>query len=202
VIRVLLADDEELIRAALAVLLDLERDIEVVAQARDGRSAIESALRHRPDVAVMDLEMPVLDGMQAAAELERVRPECATVILTGRGRPVHMAAALRAGARAFVVKGAPASTLADVIRRVHEGGRYVDPVLAAEALTIPASPLTERETEVLQLTGDGLDVGGVAARLHLARGTVRNLLISVRLKLDAASSHDAARIARDAGWIR
>jgi two-component system response regulator DesR len=113
-----------------------------------------------------------------------------------------MAAALRAGARAFVVKGAPASTLADVIRRVHEGGRYVDPVLAAEALTIPASPLTERETEVLQLTGDGLDVGGVAARLHLARGTVRNLLISVRLKLDAASSPDAARIARDAGWIR
>ncbi len=201
-IRVLLADDEEMIRTALGHLLELETDIEIVAQVGDGRAAVESALLHRPDVAVLDLEMPRLDGIRTAAELARARPECACIILTGRGRPVHMSAALAAGAHAFVVKGARASTLADVIRRVHEGGRYVDPVLAADALTIPPTPLTQRETDVLQLTSDGFDTAGIAARLHLARGTVRNLLIAIRLKLDATTSADAARIARDAGWIR
>lgn len=201
-IRVLIADDEELIRVALGHLLDLETDMEVVAYAGDGRAAVEQSLLHRPDVAVLDLEMPRLDGMRAAEELARALPECAAVILTGRGRPVHMAAALRAGARAFVVKGAPASTLADVIRRVRDGERYVDPALAAEALTVPPSPLTTRETEVLQLTADGRDLGAVASSLHLARGTVRNLLLAVRVKLDAGSSVDAVRIARDAGWIR
>ncbi|WP_309102883.1 response regulator transcription factor [Microbacterium sp.] len=201
-IRVLLADDEEMIRTALGHLLELEPDIQIVAHVGDGRAAIEAARLHRPDVAVLDLEMPRLDGIQTAAELARALPDCACIILTGRGRPVHMSAALAAGAQAFVVKGARASTLADVIRRVHEGGRYVDPVLAADALTIPSSPLTQRESDVLQLASDGLDTAAIASRLHLARGTVRNLLIGIRVKLDAATSLDAARIARDAGWIR
>ncbi|WP_214467544.1 response regulator transcription factor [Microbacterium flavescens] len=200
-IRVLLADDEDLIRVALSHLLDLEQDIEVVAHAADGRAAVEQARRHRPDVAVVDLEMPALDGIETAAELRRAHPGCIVVILTGRGRPVHMSAALRAGAQAFVVKGAPASTLADVIRRAHDGQRYVDPALAAEALALPPSPLTDRELEVLRLTADGLDAAAVAGRLHLARGTVRNLLTAIRIKLNANSSSDAVRLARDSGWI-
>lgn len=200
-IRVLLADDEDLIRVALAHLLELEDDIEVVAHAADGRAAVEQARRHRPDVAVVDLEMPELDGIETAAELTRAQPGCAVVILTGRGRPMHMAAALRAGALAFVVKGAAASTLSDVIRRVRDGQRYVDPILAAEALTLPPSPLTDRELDILRLTADGLEPAAVAARLHLARGTIRNLLAGIRGKLNANSAHEAVRLARDAGWI-
>jgi len=200
-IRVLVADDEELIRVALAQLLGLEDDLEVVAQAPDGRAAVDAALRFRPDVAVVDLEMPRLDGMQVAAELGRALPQCGVVILTGRGRPVHLQRALAAGARGFVVKGAPASSLADVIRRVHDGQRYVDPSLAADALAAPPSPLTERELEVLRLVADGWDSAGIAARAHLAPGTVRNYLASIQSKLGAADRHHAARLARDAGWM-
>ncbi|MEV1130086.1 response regulator transcription factor [Agromyces sp. NPDC049794] len=200
-IRVLVADDEELIRVALAQLLDLEEDLEVVAQATDGRNALDAALRHRPDVAVVDLEMPALDGMQVAAELSRSLATCSVVILTGRGRPAHLQQALAAGARGFLAKGAPASALADVIRRVHDGQRYVDPALAAAALAIPPSPLTERELEVLRLVAEGWDNAGIAARAHLAPGTVRNYLASVQAKLGASDRHHAARLARDAGWI-
>lgn len=141
-IRVLLADDEELIRTALAALLDLEDDLTVVAQAADGEAAVTAALAYRPDVAVVDLAMPRRDGFQVAAELARALPACAVVILTGQGRPPHLARALTAGARGFLPKGAPGGALADVIRRVHAGGRYVDPALAADALTIPPCPLT------------------------------------------------------------
>ncbi|QEW02042.1 response regulator transcription factor [Microbacterium lushaniae] len=200
-IRVLIADDEELIRVALAQLLNLEDDVDVVAQAADGRDAVESAARHRPDVAVVDLDMPRLDGMGVAAELARALPTCRTVILTGRGRPVHLPAALAAGARGFVVKGASAATLADVIRRVHGGQRYVDPALAADALSLPPSPLTERERDVLRLAARGMDVAGIALRLHLARGTVRNVLTACRQKLGSVTVADAARDAEASGWI-
>ncbi|PWU54791.1 DNA-binding response regulator [Micromonospora globispora] len=200
-IRVLLADDEELIRLALAALLDLEADIEVVGQAADGRSAVTAALAHRPDVAVVDLEMPPPGGIQVAAELARVLPACAVVILTGHGRPAHLRQALTAGARGFLPKGAPGGALADVIRRVHSGARYVDPSLAADALTLPECPLTPRELETLRLAEYGTPVAVIARRTHLAAGTVRNHLAACVQKLGAAGRADAIRIAREAGWL-
>jgi two-component system response regulator DesR len=200
-IRVLLADDEELIRVALSQLLSLEDDITVVTEAPDGRAAVDGALAHRPDVAVVDLEMPELDGMGVAAELNRVLPTCRIVLLTGRGRPAHLRRALDAGARGFVVKGAPASVLADVVRRVARGERYVDPQLAADALTALACPLSERELEVLRFAAEDLPPRAIAARLHLAEGTVRNHLAAIQAKLGAVDRFIAARIARDAGWI-
>ncbi|MET7971121.1 response regulator transcription factor [Micromonospora sp. NPDC005305] len=200
-IRVLLADDEELIRLALAALLDLEPDLEVVAHAADGRAALAAALAHRPDVAVLDLEMPPPGGVQVAAELARVLPGCATVILTGHGRPAHLRPALTAGARGFLAKGAPGGALADVIRRVHAGARYVDPALAADALTLPECPLTPRELETLRLAELGTPVAVIARRTHLAAGTVRNHLAACVQKLGAADRAAAVRRAREAGWL-
>src|SRR5215211_214674 len=141
-IRVLTADDEELIREALVALLERETDIEVVATAADGRQAVDRALAHRPDVAVVDLQMPVLDGVGVVTALSRQLPACAGVILTGHARPHLLRQALTSGARGFLAKGAPSTALADVVRRVHEGQRYVDPILAADALTAAPSPLT------------------------------------------------------------
>ncbi|MCW3815157.1 response regulator transcription factor [Micromonospora sp. DR5-3] len=200
-IRVLLADDEELIRLALAALLDLEPDLEVVAHAADGRAAVTAALAHRPDVAVLDLEMPPPGGIQATAELARVLPGCAVVILTGHGRPGHLRPALAAGARGFLPKGAPGGALADVIRRVHSGARYVDPALAADALALPDCPLTGRELETLRLAEYGTPVAVIARRTHLAAGTVRNHLAACVQKLGAADRAEAVRIAREAGWL-
>ncbi len=200
-IRVLLAEDEELIRVALAALLDLEGDLEVVAQAADGRAAVDAALAHRPDVAVVDLEMPSLDGLEVTAELIRALPSCAVVILTGRGRPQHLQRALAAGAKGFLPKGASGGALADVIRRVHVGDRYVDPSLAAEALTAPECPLTPRELEVLRLAEDGLPVKVIAQRAHLSNGTVRNYMAAAVNKLGVATRTEAIRIARDNGWL-
>lgn len=200
-IRVLLADDEELIRVALAALLGLETDLEVVAQAADGRGAVEAALAHRPDVAVVDLQMPQLDGLQITAELARTLPSCAVVILTGHGRPPHLSKALAAGAKGFLPKGSPGGTLADVVRRVHAGGRYVDPALAAEALTTPECPLTPRELEVLRLAGYDTPVATIARQAHLSSGTVRNYLAAAVAKLGVASRAEAFRTARDHGWL-
>jgi two-component system, NarL family, response regulator DesR len=201
VIRVLLADDEDLIRSALAALLDLEPDLEVVAQAADGRAAVDAALAARPDVAVADLEMPGLDGMQVAAELARALPSCAVVILTGHGRPPLLRRALEAGARGFLAKGAPGGALADVIRRVHAGGRYVDPALAADALTAPDCPLTPRELEVLRVAGPDTPVSVVARRTSLSAGTVRNYLAAATSKLGVAGRAEAWRTAREHGWV-
>jgi two-component system, NarL family, response regulator DesR len=201
VIKVLLADDEELIRSALAALLDLESDLEVVAQAGDGRAAVELALRYRPDVAVVDLEMPRLDGLGVVAELGRALPSCAAVILTGHGRPPHLKPALEAGAKGFMPKGSPGGALADVIRRVHAGGRYVDPALAADALTAPECPLTERELEVLRLAGTDLPLAEIARRAHLSHGTVRNHMSAIVAKLGAANRSEAYRTAREQGWV-
>ncbi|MFI7576654.1 DNA-binding response regulator [Micromonospora sp. NPDC049497] len=200
-IRVLLADDEELIRTALAALLDLEDDLEVVAQAADGAAAVTAALAHRPDVAVVDLSMPARDGFGVAAELARALPACAVVILTGQGRPPHLARALTAGARGFLPKGAPGGALADVIRRVHSGGRYVDPSLAADALLIPPCPLTPRELETLRLAQDGSPAAAIARRAHLSTGTVRNYLAAAVQKLGVDNRAEAVRAARDAGWL-
>jgi two-component system, NarL family, response regulator DesR len=201
VIRVLLADDEELIRVAVAALLELESDLEVVAQAADGRAAVTEALAHRPDVAVVDLQMPGLDGLGVAAELSRTLPACAVVILTGRGRPALLQRALEAGAKGFLPKGSPGGALADVIRRVHSGGRYVDPALAADALTLPECPLTPRELDVLRYAGSDVPISVVARRVHLSPGTVRNHLTAILAKLGVSSRADATAKARDNGWL-
>ncbi len=200
-IRVLLAEDEELIREALVVLLDRESDIEVVATAADGRRAIDRALAHRPDVAVVDLQMPVVDGIGVVTELGRLLPTCAGVILTGHGRPHVLRRALTSGARGFLAKGAPGTALADVVRRVHQGQRYVDPILAADALTTPPSPLTPREAEVLAAAGEDRPIRDVARAVFLSPGTVRNHLTAITQKLEAVSRAEAHRIARDNGWI-
>lgn len=200
-IRVLLADDEELIRVALAALLSLEPDLEVVAQASDGRAAVDAALAHHPDVAVVDLEMPALDGLHVTAELAKSLPSCAVVILTGRGRPAHLPRALAAGAKGFLPKGSPGGALADVIRRVHAGSRYVDPSLAADALAAPQCPLTPRELDVLRLADYGTPVAVIAKRTHLSHGTVRNYLTAAVHKLGVTSRAEAVRAAQDNGWL-
>jgi len=200
-IRVLVAEDEELIREALVGLLERESDIDVVATAADGRQAIDRALAHRPDVAVVDLQMPVVDGIGVVTELGRVLPACAGVILTGHGRPHVLRQALSSGARGFLAKGAPGTALADVVRRVHEGYRYVDPVLAADVLTAPPSPLTPREGEVLSIAREDRPIREVARRVFLSQGTVRNYLAAATQKLGAGSRAEAYHIARENGWI-
>ncbi|RBP61726.1 LuxR family two component transcriptional regulator [Brevibacterium sanguinis] len=200
-IRVLLAEDDELIRVALSALLDREPDIEVVATAADGRRAVELALTSRPDVAVIDLQMPDLDGLGVVAELSRVVPDCAGVILTGHGSPPVLRRALASGARGFLAKGAAGSALAEAIRRVREGRRYVDPILAAEALTAQPSPLTTREADVLRTARGDRPIREVARALFLTQGTVRNYLAAIRQKLGADSRADAYRIAEDNGWL-
>lgn len=200
-VRVVLGEDEELIREALVGLLAREDDLEVVAAAGDGRRTVEAALAHRPDVVVVDLQMPVLDGLGVVEELVRALPGCRVVILTGHGRPAVLRQALTSGARGFLAKGAPGTALADVVRRVHAGGRYVDPVLAADALTVPPSPLTPRETEVLVAAGEDRPVREVARRLRLSPGTVRNHLSAAAGKLGVHGRTHAYRVAREQGWV-
>ncbi|ANZ41276.1 DNA-binding response regulator [Lentzea guizhouensis] len=198
-IRVLLADDEELIRDALAALLDLEPDLSVVASAGDGRR-VDAALAHRPDVAVVDLQMPVLDGLEVTAELARVLRRARWC--PDRPRPTtHLQQALHAGARGFLPKGSPGGQLADVIRRVHSGSRWVDPALAADALAAPPCPLTQRELEVLRLSEFGTPVADIAARTSLSPGTVRNHLSAAVAKLGVASRGEAFQVAQQHGWL-
>ncbi|WP_026425091.1 response regulator transcription factor [Actinokineospora inagensis] len=197
-IRVVLADDEDLIRGALAALLELESDISVVAQARDGEAAVRAIAEHGPDIAVLDLEMPRLDGIAAA---EAVRRRTAVVIVTRHARPGVLRRALAAGVRGFVPKTTPAARLAAILRDVHQGARYVDSEIAASALTEDACPLTARELEVLRHTRAGGSVLDIAAAVHLAHGTVRNYLSSAMAKLGVTSRHDAARVAWEEGWI-
>jgi two-component system response regulator DesR len=200
-IRLLLADDENLIRSGLAALLDLEDDLEVVAQARTGGEAVAMARAHRPDIAVLDLQMPDLDGIAVAQALAADVPGCGCVIVTSHGRPGHLKRALAAGVRGFLPKTVSAQVLADVVRSVHGGGRYVDPQLAAEAISGGDNPLTAREADVLELAADGAPVEVIARTASLSAGTVRNYLSAAVTKLGAANRHDAARIARDRGWI-
>ncbi len=200
-IRILLADDETLIRDALAGLLGLEEDLEVVATAASGTEAVDAGRRHRPDVAVLDLQMPGLDGIAAAQRLAAEVPGCRTVIVTSHGRPGYLKRALTAGVTGFLPKTVSARVLADVVRQVHGGGRYVDPELAAEAISAGESPLTPREADVLELAADGAGVEEIAQRAHLSPGTVRNYLSAAATKLGAANRHEAVHVARRHGWI-
>lgn len=200
-IRILLADDENLIRDALAMMLGLEEDLEVVAQASSGPEAVAAARRLEPDIAVLDLQMPGLDGIDVAEQLATDVPGCRCLIVTSHGRPGYLKRALAAGVRAFLPKTSNSATLADVVRTVHGGGRFVDPALAAEAISAGDSPLTPREADVLELSADGASVEDIARRAHLSPGTVRNYLSSAGLKLGAANRHEALATAREHGWV-
>ena len=190
-----------MVRGALAALLDLEPDMEVVAEVARGDLVVESALDLRPDVALLDIEMPGKDGLTAAAELRRELPACRVLILTTFGRPGYLRRAMEAGAAGFLMKDAPAKELAVAIRRTMAGERVVDPGLAATALSEGGSPLSEREREVLVAAGGGAGLAEVARGLHLSEGTVRNHLSVAIQKLRARNRVEAARIAEAKGWL-
>jgi two-component system response regulator DesR len=200
-IRLLLADDQALVRGALSALLQLEPDLQVVAEVGRGDEVVETARRTRPDVALLDVEMPGLDGLSAAAELRTAVPQCRVLIVTTFGRPGYLRKALESGASGFVVKDTPARQLADAVRRAHAGLRVVDPTLAVESLTAGASPLTSRETEVLVAARDGGTVADLATALHLSEGTVRNHLSSAIGKTGARTRAEAVRLAEENGWL-
>jgi two-component system response regulator DesR len=200
-VRLLLADDEHLIRGALAALLALEDDLLVVAEAATGAEALAMARAHRPDVAVLDLQMPDSDGVTVATVLRDELPGCRTMIVTSHGLPGHLKRALTAGVRGFVPKTVSAQRLAEIIRTVHAGNRYVDPELAADAISAGDSPLTARESEVLGLAADGAPIAEIAERASLSQGTVRNYLSSAAAKLGAENRHTAVRLARRRGWV-
>ncbi|MFD4192054.1 response regulator transcription factor [Amycolatopsis thermoflava] len=200
-IRLLLADDQELIRQALRVLLDLEPDFEVVASVGRGDEVTAAALEHRPDVALLDIDMPGLDGLAAAAVLAAQVPGCRVIILTTFGRTGYLRRAMEAGAAGFVVKDAPADTLADAIRQVAAGERVVDPALAAATLAAGESPLTARERDVLIAARSGATVAEIAARLYLAEGTVRNYLSGATTKTGTRNRMEALRVADERGWL-
>jgi two-component system response regulator DesR len=201
VIRILLVDDEHLIRTALAQMLDLEDDLEVVAQAGTAVDGLARAREVVPDVAVLDLQLPDEDGITLAERLAEVVPGCRTLIVTSHGRPGYLKRALASGVSGFLPKTSSAATLADVVRTVHAGGRHVDPELAAEAIAAGDSPLTPREADVLDAAADGAQVDEIARRVHLSPGTVRNYLSSAATKLGAANRHEAAAVARRMGWL-
>ena len=200
-IRVLLADDQSLVRGALAALLSLEPDIEVVAELARGDEVL-AAIRHTPvDVALLDVEMPGLDGIAVTELLHREAPEVRSLIVTTFGRPGFLRRALDAGASGFVVKDTPASELADAVRRVHQGLRVVDPELATESLIEGMNPLSDRERETLRFALQGDPVADIANKMNLSVGTVRNYLSAAAGKTGTSSSHQAAVVARDRGWL-
>jgi two-component system response regulator DesR len=200
-IRVLLAEDQTMLRGALAALLDLEPDIAVIAQAGNGREALKLALQCAPDVIVTDIEMPERTGLEVAADLKLAECKARVIILTTFARPGYLRRALDAGARGYLLKERPASELAQAIRRVHSGLRAVDPALAAEAWGADEDPLSDRQRQVLQQAGEGRSTNEIAADLHLSEGTVRNYLSEAIASLGAANRIDAARIARSRGWL-
>ena len=200
-IRVLLADDQALVRGALAALLNLEPDIEVVAQTGDGTDVAALAEEHRVHVALLDIQMPLMDGLEAATRLRSRLPECKVLMVTTFDRPGYLRAAFEAGASGFLVKDTPSAELAAAVRRVHAGGRVVDPGLAAQSLMNGANPLTDREREVLARAQGGLPVAQIAAALFLSVGTVRNHLSNAIGKTGAANRIEAAHLAHERGWI-
>jgi two-component system response regulator DesR len=201
VTRVLLAEDQAMVRGALAALLALEADLEVVAEVGRGDQVLARALEARPDVALLDIEMPGLDGLSAAAQLRAGVPGCRVVILTTFGRPGYLRRAMEAGAVGFLLKDAPAAELADAIRRVARGQRVVDPALALAALSEGANPLSERERETLALAATSGTIADIAGRLGLSEGTVRNHLSAAIQKVGARNRAEAARIAAEKGWL-
>ncbi|GGM69273.1 DNA-binding response regulator [Longimycelium tulufanense] len=200
-IRVLLADDEQLTRDAVAALLDLEPDVEVVARAADGRSALAEARRLQPDVALLDLEMPEQDGIATAEAIGQELPDTRVVIVTRYARPGVLRRALAAGVLGFVPKTASAQSLADAVRQVHAGRRCIDPEVATEALLTGECPLTPRELDVLRASREGLPISAIARQLHLAPGTVRNYISTAMAKLNSESRYEAAQRAWELGWL-
>lgn len=200
-IKVLLAEDMHMVRGALVALLNLEPDIVVVAEVASGDEIIPAARKFQPDVAVIDIDLPGMDGLTAAGQLREKMPECRTLILTSLGRPGTLRRALSARVGGFLLKDAPAAELADAIRGVAAGRRVVDGQLALAAWDSAECPLTMREVEVLRLAADGADAVEIAARLFLSAGTVRNYLTTIVSKLNARNRVDAIRVAREAGWV-
>jgi two-component system, NarL family, response regulator DesR len=200
-IRVLLAEDQSMVREALAALLGLEGDIDVVAQVSRGDQVLPAAREHRVDVALLDIEMPGMNGIDAAAGLRAELPKVKVVIVTTFGRPGYLRRAMEYGADAFLVKDAPAAQLADAVRRVLRGEKVIDPALAAAALAEGADPLTVREREVLRVAAEGSANAEIARTLRLSVGTVRNYLSTIIQKTGARNRSEAVRIAREKGWL-
>jgi two-component system, NarL family, response regulator DesR len=200
-IRLVLADDQALVRGALAALLNLEGDIEVVAEVGRGDEVLEACRANAADVAVLDVEMPGLDGIDATTQIKQNLPDTHVLIVTTFGRPGYLKRALQSGADGFLVKDTPAKQLADAVRRVHAGLRVVDPVLASDSLVTGDSPLTTRESDVLRAARGGDTVAGIAKQLVLSEGTVRNHLSSAIGKTGASTRAEAARIATEYGWL-
>jgi two-component system response regulator DesR len=201
VIRVLIAEDQGMVRGALATLLALERDIDVVAQCARGDEVVTAALAECPDVALLDIEMPGMDGLEAAAQLHRAQPACVIIILTTFGRPGYLRRAMEAGATGFVVKDGPADQLAVSIRRAVAGERVIDTALAAAALSDGSNPLTPRERDVLHAASAGATIASIAKSLFLSQGTVRNYLSSAIQKTGARNRIEAVRAAEQHGWL-
>jgi two-component system response regulator DesR len=199
-IRVVIAEDQSMVLGALAALLEIEPDIEVVAQARDGREALELVRQHRPDVLLTDVEMPVMTGLELAAETAEHEPNTRVVILTTFARAGYLRRALDANVSGYLLKDSPAPELANAVRRVHRGGRVIDPDLAQEAWS-GRDPLTDRQRQVLRLAADGLASNAIASSLNLSHGTVRNYLSDAIAKLGASNRVEAARMAREKGWL-
>jgi two-component system response regulator DesR len=197
---VVLADDEVLLRKALASLLPLEGDITVVAEAVDGADAVRATLSHQPDVLVIDLEMPGVDGLAAVAQIRRVLPDQRILMLTRHARPGVLRSALKLGIQGFASKSAEPAHLAAIIAALHEGRRWIDQDVSAAAI-VDDCPLTDREIDVLRVTSQGYSVAEIAAQLHLAQGTVRNYLSSAMQKTQTRTRHEAARYAREHDWL-
>jgi two-component system response regulator DesR len=201
VIRVLVAEDQALVRGAIVALLGLEPDLEIATEVARGDEVLAAALAHRPDVALLDIEMPGLDGLAACAQLRTSLPSCRVIVVTTFGRPGYLRRAMEAGASGFLLKDAPASQLAEAIRRVAGGGRVVDPALAVEALSEGSNPLSAREREVLAISLEAATVADMATVLALSEGTVRNHLSAAIQKTGARNRAEAARIAAEKGWL-
>ena len=197
----LLAEDQTMVLGALAALLEMEDDIEVVARARSGDEALKLVQQHHPSVLITDIEMPTMTGLEVAAELKRRGTPVRVIILTTFARAGYLRRALDAGASGYLLKDMPAEQLADAVRRVHRGLRVIDPQLAAEAWTDEPDPLTERERQVLRLAGEGMASSDIATELNLSEGTVRNYLSEAINKMGAANRVEAARLARAKGWL-
>jgi two-component system response regulator DesR len=200
-IRVVLAEDQAMVQGALAVLLNIEADIQVVASASDGEAALHAVAQHLPSVLVTDIEMPKLTGLELAARVRELYPQTRVLILTTFARPGYLRRALDSGALGYILKDRPSTELAEAVRRVSRGQRVIDPDLAAEAWNAEADPLTEREREVLRRTGDGESTPDVARSLRLSEGTIRNYLSEAISKLGARNRAEAARLARIKGWL-
>jgi two-component system response regulator DesR len=200
-IRIVIAEDQALVLGALGALLQLEPDITLVAQAQDGAAALEFVAREKPDVLVTDIEMPILSGLEVAERLQAEGSETRVVIVTTFARPGYLRRAVNAGVRGYLLKDSPASLLADAIRGVAAGGRAIAPDLVETASDLPVDPLTSREKEALRLADEGHPIKEIASRLKLSRGTVRNYLSYASTKLGVTGRREAARIARNNGWL-